>query len=342
MTKNILILNNDLCPYHFTGERSELLHLSWLSENEASYASNSPEMTVLKSLAYRKSELHLNRIAVNTVAEQMYRHVREEFTIKELRRESGTDDFITVVLLIISDAKQIEEKFTLKQKDDGWIIIHWEGGVSKSFFDSEEYQNLLSVCKESYEPYRITKAYIDYQYKLSNIQWHDAFKFTGGKETWGHHNVFIQNWWNKFPYQDLRVLRYWEMELFNISIDDVLRAVALDDAEFVKADSMEKPPEYFFEYILFFPIKRSIPKCSSVQEAISYVNRLPYPDNVKMRWLENFPYRDVHFRRGNDYSSTFYRSECKIKKDMLVFKYPRATAPVISIGGRKVNISLSE
>jgi hypothetical protein len=342
MTENILILNNDLCPYLFTGERSQLFHLSWLSENEISYASNSPEMAVLKSLAYRKSELHLNRIAVETVAEQMYRHVREDFTIKELRRESSTDDLVTIALLIISDAKQVEEKFILKQQGDSWTIIQWEGGVSKSFFESEEYQNLSLECEASYEPYRITKAYIDYQYKLSNIKWYDAFLFAGGKKVWGHHNKFIEYFWNKFPNQDLRVLRYWEMELFNISIDDVLRAVALDNAEFDKSDSKEKTPEFFYEYILFFPIKRSIPKCSNVYETIKYVNRLPYPDNVKMRWVENYPIRDVHFRKGNDYSSTFYRSECKIKKDMLVFMYPSRTAPIISIGGRKVDITLSE
>lgn len=342
MTKNILILNNDLCPFLFTSERSELFHLSWLSEKETTYPNNSPEMVVLKSLAYRKSEQHLHRIAEENVTEKIYRHIREDFTIREMRRESSTQDLVTIVLLIISHGKQVEEKFTLKAQGDSWTIVEWEAGVIKSFFESEEYETIILECKASYEPYRITNAYIEYQYKLSNIKWHDAFSFTGGKERWGHHNVFTQNFWNKFPYQNLRRLRYWEMDLFNISIDDVLRAVALDDAEFDKAISNEKPPEYFFEYIFFCPIKRSIPKCSSVQEAIEYVSNLPFDAGLKMRWVENYPYRDIRFSKDGSYSSTFYRSACKVKKDILVFKYPSRTAPIISIGGRKIDITLSE
>ena len=299
-------------------------------------------MVVLKSLAYRKSEHHLYRIAVDAVAEQMYRHVREDFTIGEIRRKSSTEDLVTIVLLIICQGKQVEEKFTLKEQGDSWTIIEWQTGVIKSFFESEEYETLLLECKASYQPYRITKAYIDYQYKLSNIQWFDAFLFTGGKERWKHHNVFTQNWWNKFPYQNLRRLRYWEMDLFNISIDDILRAVALDDIEFDKAISNERPPEYFFEYIFFCPIKRSIPKCSSVQEAIEYVNNLPFDAGLKMRWIENHPYRDIRFSRDGSYSSTYFRSACKIKRDMLVFKFPNSIAPTISMRGRKIDITLSE
>lgn len=342
MTKNIIIFNNELCPFLFTGERNELFHLSWLSENEVFYASNSPEMTVLKSLAYRKSKLHLNRIAIEAVAEQIYRHIREDFTIKELGRESNTNDNVRLVLQVISHGKQIEEKFSLKEHGDSWIITEWEGGASKSFFESEEYQAVLSECKETYEPYRITKAYIEYQYKLSNIQWYDAFSFMGGKEVWGHHNKFIEYFWCKFPYQNLRALSYSEMELFNICVDDIFRAVALDDAQFDKAISNEHIPEYFYEYIQFFPIRRSIPKCSSAFDAIWYVNNLPYPDNVRMRWIENFPFREIHFSKSKEISSTFYRSECKIKRDKLIFKSPSRIAPIVSIGGKKVDITLCE
>ena len=342
MTRNILILNNELCQYHFTGERSEVFHLSWLSENEMNYPSNSPEMVVLKSLAYRKSEQHLYRIAKDSVAEQLYREIREDITIKDIHRVESTTDSIVLGLLFISKGKQVKEKFTLEQHGDSWTIVEWQGGANKSFFESADYEIILLECKASYEPYRITNAYIEYQYKLSNIQWHDAFKFTGGKERWGHHNVFTQNYWNKFPSRNLRMLRFSEMELFNISINDVLKAVALDDIEFDKAISNERPPEFYFEYSLFCPIRKVIPKCSTVQEAIEYVNGLPYPDNVKLRWVDNYPYRDIVFDRDRSYSSSFYRSACKVRKDMIEFKSPSRIAPTISMRGKRIDITLSE
>lgn len=209
-----------------------------------------------------------------------------------------------------------------------------------SYFESEEYNAVLIQSQtEGYKPYRITQGYIDYQYKQTNPKWHEIYELLGGKEVWKHHTNFIQNWWNRFPPTNLRILKEWEMKLFDITVEDIKRATDLDNIEFAKAIPKEPIPATYFEYIKFFPFQKPInQKCSSVQEAIDYVSALP-KEHIRMRWIENYPFRNVHFWKDGTYQSTFLRSEFRVETDgAIVFKPPFVERPTLTYKGKNIDL----
>ncbi len=212
-----------------------------------------------------------------------------------------------------------------------------------SYFESEEYNAILIQSQtEGYKPYRITLGYINYQYNQKNPKWHKIYALLGGNEVWKHHTNFIQNWWNHFPPKILRILKEWEMTLFDITVTDIKRATELDNIEFDKAILNESVPTSYFDFIRFFPINRPIEKeCTSVQEAIDYVSALPI-GIVKMRWIDNQSFRDIHFKGDGSYISIYHRSEFRVESDgAVVFKPPFIEYPSLSMKGRKIDFLLS-
>ncbi len=208
-----------------------------------------------------------------------------------------------------------------------------------SYFESEEYNALLIQSQtEGYEPYRITLGYIIYQYKQKNPKWHEMYALLGSKEVWGHRTNFIQNWWSRFPPTNLRILKEWEMKLFDITVEDIKRATDLDNIELDKALINETIPTSYFDSIELFPFNIPIEKdCSSVQEAIDYVGALPV-GHAKMRWIENYPFRDIRFGADGTYISFFHRSEFRVESDdAVVFKPPFVVYPSLTMKGRIVN-----
>lgn len=121
------------------------------------------------------------------------------------------------------------------------------------------------------------------------------------------------------------------MKLFDITVEDIKIATELDNIEFDKTILDEAIPTRYFDSIELFPFNIPIEKdCSSVQEAIDYVSALPV-GHVKMRWIENYPFRDIRFGRDGTYISFFHRSEFRVESDdAVVFKPPFIKYPSLS------------
>lgn len=184
-----------------------------------------------------------------------------------------------------------------------------------SYFESEEYTAIREECKHSYKLFRITLGYIKYQYEQKNLKWHEAYELTGGKEHWGHHNLFIQNSWNKFPPETLRLLRDFEMKLYDITIEDIGRAVELDAVEYDKAIINEPIPTSYFDYSTLVHVRHRIPECSSIQEAIEHTNEQEFDGWVRARMIDNSPFREVWFCKDKTYSVILLRPSFRLETD---------------------------
>lgn len=184
-----------------------------------------------------------------------------------------------------------------------------------NYFESEEYLSIREQCKESYKPFRITLGYIKYQYNQKNLKWHEAYELSGGKEVWGHHTYFIEFCWSKFPPERLRLIRDFEMKLYDISIEYIRRAVELDAIEFDKAIVNEPIPTSFSDYTTLVAIRHKIPECSSVQEAIDYANAQEFKSYIRARMIDNSPFREVWFHKDKTYSVILLRPSFRLESD---------------------------
>ena len=125
MLKNILIINNDWCQYHFTSEVSETFELTWLSQREITIPTNSPLMTVLRSVAYLKSLPHLQRVSEPGIAERLALRSTVDMQIKNISPTKVAENDATVDLTIVTDGHEREERFILQLLKQGWIICGW-------------------------------------------------------------------------------------------------------------------------------------------------------------------------------------------------------------------------
>jgi hypothetical protein len=176
-----------------------------------------------------------------------------------------------------------------------------------NFFTSDVYHSARSLNEQEYQPYRITSAYIRYCYDTAALSWSDAYALTGGKEFWGAHVTFTEHWWNKFPPRELTTLLKRDAELIAVNEADIIRAVTEDQAAFDAVLKNEPVPQSYYEYIVGFPIRISLPKFASVNGVTAFVNALPFGNTVRLRWIDNAPYRYIRFSPNGTFSEHLYR-----------------------------------
>jgi hypothetical protein len=129
MIRNIFIINNELCQYHFTGKNDDTFELSFSSEQEITFPTNSPEMTVIKALAYSKakSKDRLSKVAVEEVVEQLLAdsHIIM-YPIETIKEAIRTKDFVVLLISSIKQGdRQDKEHIYLSQQNGKWVITEW-------------------------------------------------------------------------------------------------------------------------------------------------------------------------------------------------------------------------
>ena len=210
-----------------------------------------------------------------------------------------------------------------------------------SFFESKEFQALQKECERSYMIYRFTTGYIKFQYDHSGVKWSDAFERTGGKAKWKHHNKFTEHFWNKYPEQfPPQKLEGWMMELFNVDEEELGKTVAFDTEEFDRCLQFQPTPDHYLEYTKFFPIARKLPNGLSMDQAVEFVQEIPFLDHLKARWMTT-PMSEIHFSRDRTYNVTFFRPSLTLENGDVIFGGYNVVEHYVQIDGKKVSLVLS-
>ena len=194
--------------------------------------------------------------------------------------------------------------------------------------------------EKSYKLYRFTSGYLKFQYDNLGMTWEKAYELT--KKRWRNINNFIENFWTKYPEQyPPKHLENWMMELFNVSVEDLKKAVAMDAEEYDKCLPLQPAPLYYLEYVKFFPISRLIPEGLSIDEAIEFVNDIPFTENIRARWM-NLGMSEIHFQKNRKYYFTYFRPSLTMEQDAAIFGgYSERIQQYVQIDGKKVSMILS-
>ena len=125
MTRNIIIINNDLSALHFSGEIGTVFMLDFQSNSERSYPTNSPEFAILRVVAYCNSLTHLQRVSEPLIAEQLSKRNMDNIQIKSVETTIILNDTAIVELMVTHNGVERLETFELRLKKDEWIVTGW-------------------------------------------------------------------------------------------------------------------------------------------------------------------------------------------------------------------------